>query len=106
MVAAQHSLFSSPERIGIAGVPLQTIDQEHATGEFYLAYLRSVAMQFGLKVQTYEPVERIERWKKGYRVHTRHRLGTRRYTCRRVVLATGGLNEPNRLNIRVKSYPM
>jgi thioredoxin reductase (NADPH) len=26
--------FSSPERIGIAGVPLQTIDQEHATGEF------------------------------------------------------------------------
>jgi thioredoxin reductase (NADPH) len=97
--------FSSPERIGIAGVPLQTIDQEHATGEFYLAYLRSVAMQFDLKVHTYEPVERIERWKKGYRVHTRHRLGKRSYTCQRVVLATGGLSEPNRLNIPGEELP-
>jgi thioredoxin reductase (NADPH) len=67
--------FSSPERIGIAGVPLQTVDQEHATGEQYLAYLRSVAMQFNLEVNAYEPVERIERWKDGFRVHTRHRLG-------------------------------
>jgi thioredoxin reductase (NADPH) len=97
--------FSSPERIGIAGVPLQTVDQEHATGEQYLAYLRSVAMQFNLEVNAYEPVERIERWKDGFRVHTRHGLGKRSFTCRRVVLATGGLSEPNRLNIPGEDLP-
>jgi thioredoxin reductase (NADPH) len=97
--------FSSPERIGIAGVPLQTLDQEHATGEQYLAYLRSVAMQFDLKVHTYEPVERIERCQEGFRVHTRHRLGARSYTCRRIVLATGGLSAPNRLNIPGEDLP-
>jgi thioredoxin reductase (NADPH) len=97
--------FSSPERISIAGVPLQTIDQEHATGEQYLAYLRSVTMQFGLKINAYEPVERIERWKDGFRVHTCHRLGNRAFTCRRVVLATGGLSAPNRLNIPGEDLP-
>jgi thioredoxin reductase (NADPH) len=97
--------FSSPERIGIAGVPLQTIDQEHATGEQYLAYLRSIVMQFDLKVNTYEAVERIEHWKEGFRVHTQHRLGNRSYTCRSVVLATGGLGEPNRLNIAGEELP-
>jgi thioredoxin reductase (NADPH) len=97
--------FSSPERISIAGVPLQTIDQEHATGEQYLAYLRSVTMQFDLKVNSYEPVERIERWKDGFRVHTCHRLGNRTYTCRRVVLATGGLSAPNHLSIPGEDLP-
>jgi len=97
--------FSSPERIGIAGVPLQTVDQEHVTGEQYLAYLRSVAMQFDLKVHTYEPVECIEPYLRGFRVHTRHRLGARIYTCRRVILATGGLSEPNRLNIPGEDLP-
>src|SRR5690606_26950323 len=32
--------FSSPERIAIAGVPLQTLDQGKATREEYLRYLR------------------------------------------------------------------
>ena len=42
--------FSSNERISIAGVPLQTLDQGKATREEYLRYLRSVVLQFGLKV--------------------------------------------------------
>src|SRR5947199_3140257 len=48
--------FSSNERIAIARVPLQTPDQGKATREQYLAYLRSVVLQFDLQVNTYEPI--------------------------------------------------
>src|SRR5205823_321004 len=50
--------FSSNERISIAGVPLETPHQEKATREEYLAYLRSVVMQFALKIHTYTRVIR------------------------------------------------
>src|ERR1043165_8519897 len=52
----QVRFFSSPERIAIAGVPLQTADQGKATREEYLAYLRGVAQMFDLPVRTYERV--------------------------------------------------
>src|SRR5436305_14606889 len=52
--------FSSPERIAICGVPLVTLGQEKATREEYLAYLRGVALQFGLRVRTHEPVRGVE----------------------------------------------
>src|SRR5436305_4039619 len=58
--APQTKFFSSNERIAIAGVPLQTADQSKATREEYLTYLRCVALQFNLHVNTYEPVVRIE----------------------------------------------
>src|SRR5580765_6436129 len=54
--APQTRFFSSNERIAIAGVPLQTADQSKATREEYLAYLRSIVVQFELNVQTYEPI--------------------------------------------------
>ncbi len=91
--------FSSPERISIAGVPIQTIDQEHVTGEQYLAYLRMVAMTFDLRFHFYEPVTAIEKQAAGFEVRTQTHSGPRRYHCRSVALATGGLAEPNRLGI-------
>src|SRR5205085_7361790 len=54
--APQTKFFSSNERIAIAGVPLMTADQSKATREEYLAYLRSVVVQFDLKIHTYEPL--------------------------------------------------
>jgi thioredoxin reductase (NADPH) len=53
--------FSSPERIEIAGVPLTLTHQDKATREEYLAYLRGVARQFELRIQTQTRVERVER---------------------------------------------
>ena len=44
----QTRFFSSNERIAIAGVPLDTPDQNKATREQYLSYLRSVVEQFDL----------------------------------------------------------
>src|SRR4029453_5234758 len=54
--APMTRFFSSNERIAIAGVPLQTIDQGKSTREDYLRYLRTVVDLFDLKINTYEPV--------------------------------------------------
>src|ERR1700689_3154231 len=63
--APQTRFFSSNERIAIAGVPLQTVDQSKATREEYLSYLRSIVQQFDLKINTYEPVARIDKREDG-----------------------------------------
>src|SRR5580698_2278533 len=63
--APQTRFFSSNERIAIAGVPLQTIDQGKATREEYLSYLRSIVQQFDLKINTYEPVARVTKREAG-----------------------------------------
>lgn len=45
--------FSSNDRIAIAGVPLNTVDQAKASREEYLNYLRSVVDQFAVPVHTF-----------------------------------------------------
>jgi thioredoxin reductase (NADPH) len=98
--------FSSSERISIAGVPIQTVSQEKCTREDYLAYLRSVVVQFDLDIRTYERVIGIGRTEGGFRLTTRTMAGdTREYAARRIVLTTGGAANPNRLGIRGEDLP-
>src|SRR4051812_47435641 len=59
--APHTKFFSSNERIAIAGVPLDTPDQNKATREQYLTYLRTIVKQFDLDVHTYEPVTGIQK---------------------------------------------
>src|SRR5258706_13959965 len=53
--------FSSNERIAIAGVPLETVDQGKVTRGDYLRYWRTVVGQFDLEIKTFEPAVGIER---------------------------------------------
>ena len=106
----QTRFFSSNERIAIAGVPLQTPDQGKCTREQYLAYLRSVVLEFDLRVNTYEPVVGIERTDRiadgGGFVLTTHPAGGRRtYRARRLILATGGTDHPRRLGVPGEDLP-
>jgi thioredoxin reductase (NADPH) len=101
----QTRFFSSNDRIAIGGVPLQTPDQNKCTREQYMAYLRGVAQQFDLHVNTYEPIENIERSGDGFRITTRPAGGPRQFTCRRLVLATGGTARPRRLGIPGEDLP-
>src|SRR5436190_9619309 len=96
--APQTKFFSSNERIAIAGVPLMTADQSKATREEYLAYLRSVVMQFELKVNTYEPIVGIDRddGDGTFTVTTRPAGGEKTYRVGKVILATGGIDHPRR----------
>jgi thioredoxin reductase (NADPH) len=115
--APQTRFFSSNERIAIAGVPLETPDQNKATREQYLAYLRGVVKQFELDVRTYEPVTGIDKLggRGGgggggggggeFRVTTAARGASR--TCRvgKLVLVTGGTDHPRRLNVPGEDLP-
>ncbi len=91
--------FSTTERIGIAGVPIQNNHQQRITGEEYLAYLRAIVEQFDLQIQTYEPVTALERSMDGFTLTTNPLVGEQRYRCRRVVLALGDMHGPNYLRI-------
>ncbi len=106
--APQTRFFSSNERIAIAGVPLQTADQNKATREEYLAYLRAIVQQFGLRVNTYEPIVAIERESDddGFRI-TSQPAGNGRavYRVNKLILATGGTDHPRRLNIPGEDLP-
>ncbi len=98
--------FSGPERIAIAGVPLETTTQEKATREEYLAYLRTVVGLLRLPVRTFESVERIEGERGDFVLHTRTRSGLdRRVRAEDVVLAVGGTARHRRLGIPGEDLP-
>ena len=98
--------FSSNERIAIAGVPLETVDQGKATREDYLRYLRTVVEQFDLEVKTFEPVVGIEKHSdSGFIVSTSPQRGKRQYRVQRVILATGGTAFPRKLDVPGEDLP-
>lgn len=97
--------FSSPERVAIAGIPIQTYDQEQLTGETYLAYLRSVVEMHDLSIHLYEPVLSMSRENGRFRVETGKRGVVREYSSRYLILATGDMNSPNSLNIPGEDLP-
>lgn len=104
--------FSSNDRISIAGVPLVTPQQEKATREEYLAYLRSVVGQFDLKIETYTQIAGIARPEAPdapFTLTLRHALHPqhpeRRVTADKVILATGGTAVPNLLHIPGENLP-
>lgn len=98
--------FSSPERIALAGVPLQTLDQTKATREEYLNYLRAVVMQFDLAIDTFERVESIDKRADGvFRILTSGRVGERERLARSVVLAIGDMHHPRNIGVPGEDLP-
>ncbi|MFP5213546.1 MAG: NAD(P)-binding domain-containing protein [Acidobacteriota bacterium] len=94
--------FSAPERVAVAGIPLQTPHQEMIPREEYLAYLRGVVEIRGLKVSTYERAISIEGTgasKSGFRVATESLTGGREIFCSHIVFATGDMRFHNKLDI-------
>jgi len=97
--------FSSPERIAIGGIPIQSVDQTKCTREEYLAHLRSVVMHYGLDVRTYERVIHVKREGDQYKVQTQTAAGSHLYLANRIVLSTGGTAEPRSLGIEGEHLP-
>jgi thioredoxin reductase (NADPH) len=97
--------FSSPERVAIAGFPFQNVDQQKATGEAYLAYLRAMVEQLALPINTYERVLAVQPQPDGFVLRTQTQTGEHTYRCRRVVLATGGMAGPQKLGIPGEDLP-
>lgn len=103
--APETRWFSSNERIAIAGVPLLTSDQSKANREQYLTYLRGVATQFGVSVQTRCAVVEISKDDSKFIVTTNPVGGARQWTADAVVLAIGGTDFPRRLEIPGEDLP-
>lgn len=97
--------YSTAERIAIPGIPMQVFDQQHPSGEQYLAYLRSVVQMNDLDVNTFEPVTRIFKRENDFLVMTETVRGIHRYSAQFVVLATGGMSSPRLLDIPGEDYP-
>ncbi len=97
--------FSTSERIAMPSVPLHVFDQQHPTGEQYLAYLREVVQQFDLKINNFEKVTLIEKQNDLFVVYTETRHGQFTYQANQVVLATGGMAKPCKLNIPGEDLP-
>ena len=102
----EMSFFSTAEKIAIGGVPF-AISTPKPLRRDALAYYRTVARHYGVKVRQYETVTQIEqlgdeRW----RVTSESRHGDVRVTeTQAVVMATGYFGLPNRLNVPGESLP-
>jgi thioredoxin reductase (NADPH) len=93
--------FSSSERIGIAGIPIQTVGQHKCLREEYLAYIRSVVLTHHLVVNTFEEVIEITKnhVEDNFFINTCF-AGTKRiYIVKYIIIATGGLSSPRLLKI-------
>lgn len=97
--------FSSPERISIAGVQLITPNQEKATREEYLAYLRGIVENFNLQIRTYEPVTSVRKSEDGFIVTSHPRTGPEPHFVRKVICATGGTTRPRLINVPGEDLP-
>lgn len=96
----QTLFFSSSERISIAGIPIQTLDQQKCSREQYLAYLRMVASTYGIKVHAFEEVSTIKK-NEGFELFTPKGA----YKVRYLVIATGGTSSPRRLDVPGEDLP-
>ncbi len=98
----QSHFFSSPDRISICGVPLQTVDQSKATREEYLTYLRTIVQQFQLKINCYEKVTQINSLgPHQYEVVTDKDT----YQAENVICGIGDMHSPRMLNVPGEDLP-
>jgi thioredoxin reductase (NADPH) len=90
--------FTTPELLEIGGIPMTSIREKPDRTEA-LKYYRRVAEHFRLNIRQYERVERIEGEDGAFLVRTTDRTGCPlAYRARKIVLATGYYDLPNRLN--------
>jgi len=93
------TFFTTPELLEIGNIPMTSLNEKPNRTEA-LKYYRKVAAHFHLDVRQYEKVERIAGEDNGFEVFTTDRLGCGRvYRARKIVLATGYYDVPNRLNV-------
>lgn len=102
----EMSFFSTAAKISIGGVPF-AIATAKPTRRDALAYYRTVAQHFGVRVHQFETVDLLERVGEArWRVtsHTRHGAA-RVIETGAVVMATGYFGLPNRLGVPGEELP-
>jgi thioredoxin reductase (NADPH) len=99
------SFFTTPELLEIGNIPMTSLNEKPNRTEA-LKYYRKVAAHFQLDVRQYEKVDGITGEDNRFEVFTTDRLGCPRvYQARKIVLATGYYDVPNRLNVPGEELP-
>jgi thioredoxin reductase (NADPH) len=102
----QMLFHSSSDRLALAGVPIQTANEQKITREEFLAYLRALAQQFGLTVRTHERVVGVDKLPGGgFELITSALDSEHRTRADCVVLAIGAMHAPRLINIPGEDLP-
>jgi thioredoxin reductase (NADPH) len=92
------SFFTTPERMEIGDIPM-TISGFKPTRSEALRYYRRVVEHYGIDLRLYERVKRIDGHDGHFAVHTQGDSGSFEYHGKKIVIATGYYDFPNRLEI-------
>jgi thioredoxin reductase (NADPH) len=99
------TFFTTPELLEIGNIPMTSLNEKPNRNEA-LKYYRRVADYFKLDIRQYERVQRIAGEDGAFEVATIDRLGCHHaYRARKIVLATGYYDVPNRLNVPGEVLP-
>jgi thioredoxin reductase (NADPH) len=99
------TFFTTPELLEIGDLPMTSLNDKPNRTEA-LKYYRRVADHYKLDIRQYERVERIAGENGAFQVFTTDRLGCNHlYRARKIVLATGYYDIPNRLHIPGEDLP-
>jgi thioredoxin reductase (NADPH) len=91
------TFFTTPEYLEIGEIPMTSLNDKPTRTEA-LKYYRKVAEHYRLNVRQYERVDDFEGTDGAFTLHTTDRLGCgNQYEVRKIVLATGYYDKPNRL---------
>lgn len=99
------TFFSTAERLELGGVPF-TSPNDKPTRREALRYYQRIVSHFQLDVRQYHTVQHVERTGAGFRLQGVRRDGSE-YSCtaENVVVATGYLDTPVRLNVPGEDLP-
>ncbi len=115
-------IFSSPDRIALAGIPFQTYPHSKSTREDYLNYLRGVVLSEQLEIHQGRRLVGAHRDEHGFVcqvAEARTSVGGPAFrslndglegesvsiSCRRIILAIGDMHHPRQLNVEGESRP-
>jgi thioredoxin reductase (NADPH) len=115
-------IFSSPDRLELAGVPFRLYPQMRATREDYLTYLRTVVVAYGLTIHSGRRVVEIRKRDDGRFecavARSNHAVGgpqehlrvalpapTETVVCRRLILAIGDMHQPHEIGVPGERLP-
>lgn len=97
--------YSTSDRLEIGNIPFLS-DEVRPTRQEALKYYRSVVLRQQMNIQTFCQVTEITRTSQGYTVHAHNHLGkTMQFEARRIVVATGIYDQPQRLGVPGEDLP-
>ncbi|MDE0739969.1 MAG: YpdA family putative bacillithiol disulfide reductase [Planctomycetota bacterium] len=101
---ADMTFFTTPELMEIGNHPLICTHDKPTRAEA-LAYYRAISRVEELRVNLFEKVTGVEGEKGSFEILTEGREGKGSYPCRRIILATGYYDNPNRMGIPGEDLP-